>query len=650
MENSNEKSSKFSLKNNCLNRLRSAIVSVRENYCQSRSVILVLDEYTIKLISIYIKMIELLECGVSNIEKLELKRKRFEKMHAIYLINPKDESVDKIIADFAEKKSPQYKRFHILFTSVVPSHVLEKLAKNQEIMSRLKSTFEFNQDFMALESNIFSFEMTQAFPSIYSKKASAEKTITEIANRLVTVIANMDKFWSIDILYQKPLPENNFAEFSTSIGVKFKEGLMALLKNLKKSSSPLLDKEAGKITVLILDRSIDATTPLLHDFYYQPMLYDLLDIKNNICEYEVEEDLKTEPEEEEKLIQGQKIKKKIVMTKKVQLSEEDEIFLSYRYKHIAEVLEGIPREFQKFVETNSNAQFHQGAFNSDLDVEKMAEIVRAMPQYQQILNKYVLHMKLIERCYKIFENRDLKEVGEVEQSLATGIDDEGHQTNSHKLVKSILKKLESVNVFELDKLRLALIAVICLDMVQKDKDKMMERFSFDLKKIFQKLIWLGIDVSKNTEAEKKGRTTKRISEDIRKMAKSKLSTATLDLCRYTGILENFMPIVLQELSKGNDLALPNFEKISINEQKQETSVSNLSKSIRVNTNEIALKEVDYEEKNKEAQKLIVFMTGGLSFSEIRAIRNLKSSNVFLILGSTSLINARDYIEGLLNMD
>lgn len=650
MENLNEKSSKFSLKNNCLNRLRSAIVSVRENYCQSRSVILVLDEYTIKLISIYIKMIELLECGVSNIEKLDLKRKRFEKMHAIYLINPKDESVDKIIADFADKKSPQYKRFHILFTSVVPSHLLEKLAKNQEIMSRLKSTFEFNQDFMALESNIFSFEMTQAFPSIYSKKASAEKTITEIANRLVTVIANMDKFWSIDILYQKPIPENNFAEFSTSIGIKFKEGLMALLKNLKKSSSPLLDKEAGKITVLILDRSIDATTPLLHDFYYQPMLYDLLDIKNNICEYEVEEDLKTEPEEEEKLIQGQKIKKKIVMTKKVQLSEEDEIFSNYRYKHIAEVLEGIPKEFQKFVETNSNAQFHQGAFNSDLDVEKMAEIVRAMPQYQQILNKYVLHMKLIERCYKIFENRDLKEVGEIEQSLATGIDDEGHQTNSHKLLKSILKKLESVNVFELDKLRLALIAVICLDMVQKDKDKMMERFSFDLKKIFQKLIWLGIDVSKNSEAEKKGRTTKRISEDIRKMAKSKLSTATLDLCRYTGILENFMPIVLQELSKGNDLALPNFEKISINEQKQETSVSNLSKSIRVNTNEIALKEVDYEEKNKEAQKLIVFVTGGLSFSEIRAIRNLKSPNVFLILGSTSLINARDYIEGLLNMD
>lgn len=650
MDNFHEKTSKFSLKTNCLNRLKSALLSIRENHCQSRSVILVMDEYTIKLISLYVKMIELLECGVSNIEKLELKRKRFEKMHAIYFICPKDESVDKLISDFSDKKSPQYKKIHILFVSVLPSHLMEKLAKNQEIMSRLRSIFEFNQDFFAIESNIFSFSMSQAFSSIYSKKASAEKNIAEIASKLVTVVANIHKFWSIDVLFQKPVQENNFSEFSNSIALKFKEGVMSLLKNLKKENSNLLDKEAGKITLLILDRSIDALTPLLHDFYYQPMLYDLLDIKNNVCEYEIEEDLKTEPEEEEKLIKGQKIKKKIVMTKKVQLTEEDEIFVNYRYKHIAEVLEGIPREFQKFVETNSNAQFQQGAFSSDIDVEKMAEIVRAMPQYQQILNKYVLHMKLIERCYKIFESRDLKEVGEIEQSLATGVDDEGHQTNSHKLFKNLLKKLESVNVFELDKLRLALIAVICLDMVQKDKDKLIERFPFDLKKIFQKLIWLGIDVGKTTEANKKGRTTKKINENIRKMAKNKLSTATLDLCRYTGYLENFIPVLLEELSKNGELNLPNFEKISINEQKMDTNISNLSKSLRINTNEIMLKEVDYEEKKNESQKLIIFITGGISYSEIRAIRNLKSLNIITILGSTHLINARDYIEGILNMD
>jgi len=115
-------------------------------------------------------------------------------------------------------------------------------------------------------------------------------------------------------------------------------------------------------------------------------------------------------------------------------------------------------------------------------------------------------------------------------------------------------------------------------------------------------------------------------------------------------LENFVPTVLQEMNKSDDLTLPNFEKISINEQKQEPSVLNLSKSVRINTNEISLKEVDYEEKNKESQKLIIFMTGGLSFNEIRALRNIKTSNIITILGSTSLINARDFIEGLLNMD
>lgn len=29
-----------------------------------------------------------------------------------------------------------------------------------------------------------------------------------------------------------------------------------------------IEKEAGKITVLIVDRSIDVATPLLHDFFY----------------------------------------------------------------------------------------------------------------------------------------------------------------------------------------------------------------------------------------------------------------------------------------------------------------------------------------------------------------------------------------------
>lgn len=44
----------------------------------------------------------------------------------------------------------------------------------------------------------------------------------------------------------------------------------------------------------------------------------------------------------------------------------------------------------------------------------MSEIVRGMPHYNEILNKYTLHMSLIEKSWSVFERKDLKEIGDIE--------------------------------------------------------------------------------------------------------------------------------------------------------------------------------------------------------------------------------------------
>lgn len=36
------------------------------------------------------------------------------------------------------------------------------------------------------------------------------------------------------------------------------------------------------MTVLIVERSLDAVTPILHDFIYQPLIFDVFGIKNNV--------------------------------------------------------------------------------------------------------------------------------------------------------------------------------------------------------------------------------------------------------------------------------------------------------------------------------------------------------------------------------
>ena len=68
------------------------------------------------------------------------------------------------------------------------------------------------------------------------------------------------------------------------------------------------------------------------------MMYDLLDIKNDIVSYDIETN------------DG-----KYIPTKS-KLEDNDDVFSRYRYKFWPEVLQGIPRELVAFCNTNDTAK------------------------------------------------------------------------------------------------------------------------------------------------------------------------------------------------------------------------------------------------------------------------------------------------------
>ena len=43
-----------------------------------------------------------------------------------------------------------------------------------------------------------------------------------------------------------------------------------------------------------------------------------------------------------------------------------------------------------------------------------------MPNYNEMLKSYAFQMKIIDIIWKLFEKRGLKEIGDIEQCLATG--------------------------------------------------------------------------------------------------------------------------------------------------------------------------------------------------------------------------------------
>ena len=60
-----------------------------------------------------------------------------------------------------------------------------------------------------------------------------------------------------------------------------KESIESLFKSFEKNAVPNYNSSAPLTTFLILDRSYDPVSPLVRDFHYGPLFYDIKNIKNH---------------------------------------------------------------------------------------------------------------------------------------------------------------------------------------------------------------------------------------------------------------------------------------------------------------------------------------------------------------------------------
>ena len=148
-------------------------------------------------------------------------------------------------------------------------------------------------------------------------------------------------------------------------------------------------------TILILDRREDPVTPLLNQWTYQAMIHEVLDIKNNRVDLKHVENLEQD-------------------MKEVVLSPEDDTF--YRqimYKNFGEVAEDIHNLVQDFLKNKqSHAQFSS--------IEDMQRIIDNFPEFKKSERNTSKHFHILEELRKVVDGRNLYEISEVEQDIATG--------------------------------------------------------------------------------------------------------------------------------------------------------------------------------------------------------------------------------------
>jgi hypothetical protein len=94
-------------------------------------------------------------------------------------------------------------------------------------------------------------------------------------------------------------------------------------------------------------------------------------------------------------------------------------------------------------------------------MDKLTEVMKKMPQYMDIKDRYVLHYEALEEIMKCMRDMNLQEQGFLEQSLLSLTNEDGKKLKEKDVFGSLVKQLEKTDIEE-EKAKLVLIGLMCL--------------------------------------------------------------------------------------------------------------------------------------------------------------------------------------------
>ncbi|KAL8433228.1 hypothetical protein ACSSS7_004013 [Eimeria intestinalis] len=368
---------------------------------------MVVDDKTLRVLSSCCSVYDVLYDGVTVIELLSKQRQPLPELNALYFLSPSEDSIRALIDDFKDERKPQYRSAYVYLSSNIPesSKIMTRLADSPTLLPRIRCLVEFNLSFIAYEQRIFHFGMSNALLRLF------------------------------------PLPPPYL---------------------LQKIADDASDPVGG--TLLILDRSVDVAPLFVHEYTYQALAYDILDLPvccstdgkkssdgstliEDVYEYEVTSNMG------------------VTETKKAILGEQDEVWVRYRHQHIQEVNESVQEEVQLFIKENSTAKVQQNIATTSEDT---LQAIRSLPQYQEALARvrvylashpspaishklhsscwgvlaelngskhpvselwlqYWTHVTLSEKCFDRLQELQIMTIGALEQDICCGVDKDGKE-------------------------------------------------------------------------------------------------------------------------------------------------------------------------------------------------------------------------------
>eukprot|EP00996_Jenningsia_fusiforme_P003553 NODE_434_length_2255_cov_23.200816_g400_i0.p1 GENE.NODE_434_length_2255_cov_23.200816_g400_i0~~NODE_434_length_2255_cov_23.200816_g400_i0.p1 ORF type:complete len:469 (+),score=82.09 NODE_434_length_2255_cov_23.200816_g400_i0:135-1541(+) len=401
--------------------VRERILTEMLGSLQEDWMVLVADAHATSVLSAACRNSDVLERKVTLVESLARQRQPLPTYTALYFVAPTDESVSLVIRDWEEP--PIYAKAHLFFTDHIPGPLLDKIG-NSRLAPRLCTLKELYLDVRAVESAVFvPCAQKDGSPLPMLPLPMDSSTLQKAAREIVTLLYT---------LKERPIVRHQNSPAAAALAQVVTQQLDAQV---------LTSTVEPRGTLLLLDRSVDLAAPLLHEFTYQAMLYDL-----------VRNDLRGVHYTHTFVNNGGN-----TVVREVLLDEYDPLWVEFRHRHISEAAPEIAKSFQQFAQSTKGALGMPKRDSREMDMSKLAEAVRAIPQHQEKANRFSLHINLVDRLMTMFRVERLEPIALLEQSLATGELPDGSKPNEAEQRKELDRILLDANVSVERKLRLILL-------------------------------------------------------------------------------------------------------------------------------------------------------------------------------------------------
>ncbi|MCQ2820882.1 MAG: Sec1 family protein [archaeon] len=550
--------------------------------------ILLVDEFSAKLLSKYCTMTDLLNRGVFSVESIYQVRQNFQLYQGLYFISPTIKSCEALAKDYEDKKNYRYKKIHIFFTHKASEECLKALV-NEGVINRTVTCSEFNLSFFPVNKNGFDLQLESGLKIFKCDDTTRSKILDVMSKRLLTVCASL-KCLPI-VQYQKSSP----------MCCKLAELMDALIQEL-----PIKAKREG--ILLLTDRTIDLVSPCLHDYNYEAMTYDLFDINDGKLE-----------------ING----------KKIELKEKDELWDSYRGLHIAQAFDKLTKDLDEF----KKSDLSKAGDTSNLDsFEGMASALTGMSAYKTKTSQFSGQITIASEINKLYKDNHIYEMIELEQDIVSG-ENNGKKINTRDIFKNftILKsKLEKQRP---DLLRLLVVLYISMQITEKDFNVLCGKLNPEEQTLFYNLKnCFGID-EKSQGAKGKGKP------NIARDKISNLNSGVNESMSFSSLRASPQMEILVEGASNFSLDLNEYPLMNWDKPLPKVEKKYGTKNLFAGGN-------DNADDLEDMQQMIYFNIGGIARNEIAALEKMQNNNVLnhkLCFGSTGVYNAKEYIKQIQNM-